>query len=168
MGSASIWLKDYGETYWIFPTSFQPFRTVLKSYKTVTLPEDDQLLLVGFLNSSLFYWFYHSISDCWHLGMWHLRNVPIGLEMMSHENRGMLALATEELMKRMVETRVERYDKRANGTIFEYRLQQCKQSIDKIDAILAAHFGLDAAQLEFLQKYDFRFRMGVSDLQEAD
>lgn len=168
MGNASIWLKDYGETYWLFPTSFQPFRTALKSYKTVTVPEDDQLLLVGFLNSSLFYWLYHSISDCWHLGMWHLKNAPIGLDLMSDENRGRLASAAEELMKRMVETRVERYDKRANGTIFEYRLQQCKPSIDKIDAILAAHFGLDAAQLEFLQKYDFRFRMGVSDVEEGE
>jgi hypothetical protein len=162
MGDATIWLKDYGETYWIFPTSFQPFRTTLKSYKTVAVSKDDQLLLVGFLNSSLFYWLYHAISDCWHLGKWHLRNAPIGLERMSAENKLMLVEATEELMNRMVSTRVERYDKRANGTIFEYRLQQCKASIDKIDAILASHFGLDESQLNFIQKYDFRFRMGLN------
>ncbi len=161
-GSSKVWMKDYGETYWIFPTSFQPFRTPLKSYKTVTLPEEDQLPFVGFLNSSLFYWFYHSISDCWHLGMWHLRNAPFGLERMSQGNRIQLAERTKELMLQMVATRIERYDKRANGTIYEYRLQKCKSIIDKIDAILADHFGLNSEELDFIRTYDQRYRMGPS------
>lgn len=37
----------------------------------------------------------------------------------------------------------------------------CKSIVDEIDAIIAKHFGLTAAELEYIVNYDIKYRLGA-------
>jgi hypothetical protein len=151
-----MYVKDYGESYWIFPFSFKPYLTLVKSYKQVyfsSAEERDLMFVSG--NSSLFYWYYTAISDCWHFGTWHLSNFP--LQSGAHESLIGLAL---QLKKDLIANRITRYDKRIGGDLYEYKVNKSKPILDEIDTLLAGHYGLSAEELDFIINYDIKYRMG--------
>lgn len=150
---AKLYLKDYGETYWVFPFNFDPCLTPVKSYKTLPFVQDLLGEIFVVLNSSLFYIFHTMISDCWHLGTWHLAEFPVSV--------GELKLAlSDKLSASMKENRIVRYDKRAGGNIYEYKIYKSKPIIDEIDKVLARHYGFTEEELDFIINYDIKYRMG--------
>jgi hypothetical protein len=48
-----------------------------------------------------------------------------------------------------------------------FKIQKSKPIIDKIDQIIARHFGLSDEELDFLLNYDIKYRMGA-DEDDAD
>ncbi len=151
-----LYVKDYGETYWIFPFSFKPYLTLVKSYKQIyfeTEQERDTVFVTA--NSSLYYWYYTAISDCWHFGQWHLTHFPISPQ----TDKGLLAMAPQ-LKKDLIANRIKRYDKRIGGDLYEYKVNQSKPILDEVDALLGTHYGLSAEELDFVINYDIKYRMG--------
>ena len=67
-------------------------------------------------------------------------------------------------------------DYRANSTITtryncEYQTfypAVSKPVIDRIDAVLAKHYGFTAEELDFIQNYDIKYRLGAGDGDEDD
>lgn len=53
-----------------------------------------------------------------------------------------------------------RYDKRAGGDIYEYKIYKSKPIIDEIDKLLASHYGFTEEELDFIINYDIKYRMG--------
>lgn len=158
---AAIWFKDYGETYWVFPTSFTPFRKPVKSFRTIaTASSADRDVLVAALNSTTFYWFYNAISDCWHLGAWHIKRFPIGLSEMSMGIKSQLRELKAALESSLIANRRERYDARVADTIYEYQVSRSKSVLDEIDCVLAKHYGFTEEELEFIINYDLKYRVG--------
>ena len=151
--SERLYFKDYGETYWVFPFNFDPCLTPVKSYKT--LPFDINVIdeVFSVLNSSTFYIFHTAISDCWHLGTWHLSEFPISIEDIQ------IPISTE-LANSMKDNRIIRFDKRAGGDIYEYKIFKSKPIIDEIDKVLAKHYGFTEEELDFIINYDIKYRMG--------
>lgn len=151
--NAQIYYKDYGETYWIFPFSFCPWLTPVKSYKEITVENVYLNKFFCITNSTLFYLFHTCISDCWHLGNWHFSQFPISI-------RTIMALKEEKLSESYINNRIIRYDKRANGNIYEYKVNKSKNIIDEIDKVLAKHYGFTEEELDFIINYDIKYRMG--------
>lgn len=151
----SIYIKDYGETYWVFPFTFSPYLTPIKSFKEIKISVTGVHSLFCFFNSTTHYFFYITISDCWHFGGWHLREFPINID---YENR--LTSLSLELESSFKSNRITRYDKRTSGKIYEYQVYKSKSIIDKIDAILAQHYGFTEEELDFIINYDIKYRMG--------
>ncbi|MEB2342945.1 MAG: Eco57I restriction-modification methylase domain-containing protein [Flavobacteriia bacterium] len=151
-----LYVKDYGETYWIFPFSFKPYLTLVKSYKQIFFEsEQDRDTVFLTANSSLFYWYYTAISDCWHFGPWHLSNYPISPQ----TDKALLTMAPQ-LKKDLIANRIKRFDKRIGGDLYEYKVNKSKPILDEIDALLAKHYGLSAEELDFVINYDIKYRMG--------
>lgn len=153
-GSGELYFKDYGETYWIFPYDFNPMLTPVKSFKVKNVDTAylDRIFMA--LNSSTFYIYYTEISDCWHFGMWHISEFPISISDLQKSN------LSEELSNSYKQNRIIRYDKRAGGDIYEYKVKKSKPIIDEIDKVLAKHYGFTDEELDFIINYDIKYRMG--------
>lgn len=151
--SSMLYMKDYGETYWVFPFNFNPCLTPLKSFKTLSFETKAIDNIFSVLNSSLFYIFHTTISDCWHLGTWHLAEFPISV-------CDLQIPLSKKLSSSMKTNRIVRYDKRAGGDIYEYKIYKSKPIIDEIDKLLASHYGFTEEELDFIINYDIKYRMG--------
>ena len=151
--SSLLYFKDYGETYWIFPFNFNPCLTPVKSFKYLMFDKNTINKVFVALNSSLFYIFYTIISDCWHLGLWHFSEFPVSID---EVNSSM----ANELSQSMKLNRIVRFDKRAGGDIYEYKIYKSKPIIDEIDKVLAKHYGFTEEELDFIINYDIKYRMG--------
>ena len=151
--TGTIYYKDYGETYWIFPFSFCPWLTPIKSYNEIRIQKTFLNKFFCITNSSLFYIYHTSISDCWHLGNWHFSQFPISVnEIDGFDN--------EDLSSSYQSNRITRFDKRAKGDIYEYKVNKSKPIIDEIDKVLAKHYGFTEEELDFIINYDIKYRMG--------
>ena len=148
-----LYLKDYGETYWVFPFNFYPCLTPVKSYKSISFDQDALDAIYISLNSSTFYIFYTILSDCWHLGMWHFSEFPISVASVDNT-------LSKKLSESVKKNRIVRYDKRAGGDIYEYKIYKSKPIIDEIDKVLAKHYGFTEEELDFIINYDIKYRMG--------
>lgn len=158
-----LFVKDYGETYWIFPFSFKPYLTPVKSYKELyfqTSVERDALFVAS--NSSLFYWFYTAVSDCWHFGKWHLTIFPF----VDGVSSSLVPLAAQ-LKNSLLDNRITRFDERINGNLYEYKVSRSKSILDEIDVLLSAHYGLSSEELDYIINYDIKYRMG-DELEGSD
>ena len=153
---SSLFLKDYGETYWVFPFKFLPYLTPLKSFKELKIDSNYIDSVFCALNSTIHYFFYSAISDCWHFGNWHLNEFPLDYQKLNFDFKA-LAIQIENSFKN---NRITRFDKRANGNIFEYKINKSKSLIDKIDRVLAQHYGFTEEELDFIINYDIKYRMG--------
>lgn len=152
--TGELYFKDYGETYWIFPYDFNPMLTPVKSFKVKKVDEAylDRMFMA--LNSSTFYIYYTEISDCWHFGTWHINEFPISISDLQKSN------LSEKLSNSYKQNRIIRYDKRAGGDIYEYKVKKSKPIIDEIDKVLAKHYGFNDEELDFIINYDIKYRMG--------
>ena len=148
-----LYFKDYGETYWIFPFNFCPWLTPVKSFDSIAFPQKELQKVFAITNSSLFYVFHTVISDCWHLGKWHFSQFPVSLSDLPE------ILVANDLKKSFKENRIIRFDKRADGNIYEYHVNKSKPIIDEIDKVLANHYGFTEEELDFIINYDIKYRM---------
>lgn len=148
-----LYYKDYGETYWIFPFNFIPYLTPVKSYKMVYCEGKYSNQVFQILNSSLFYVFCSTISDCWHFGNWHINEYPVSIKEVEHLEKDIISASYKK-------NRITRYDSRANGDIYEYYISKSKPIIDEIDKLLAKHYGFTEEELDFIINYDIKYRMG--------
>lgn len=149
----NIFTKDYGESYWIFPLNFTPWLTPVSSYKTIGVGEAYIDTVFAVLNSSLFYIYYITISDCWHFGKWHISQFPISI-------KDVPKLSSSKLKESYINNRIIRPDKRVKGNLYEYKISKSKAIIDEIDKVLAEHYGFTEEELDFIINYDIKYRMG--------
>jgi hypothetical protein len=155
-----MFIKDYGETYWIFPFSFTPYLNQVKSFKELYYVSIDNLkILTALFNSNLFYWFYTLISDCWHFGKWHIQQFGAASRQFT-SIKPQLIIYHDSLMNSYKKNRIIRFDSRISGNLYEYKVSISKPIIDEIDKILAKHYGFTEEELDFIINYDIKYRMG--------
>jgi len=125
----------------------------------------DQQVIIGLINSSLFYWWFVLLSNCRDFNLREIENFPIGLDVMSNEIKEKLALLTDKLM---LDLQKNAYRKtafyKATGKVEydEFYPRLSKPIIDKIDRVLAEHYGFTDEELDFIINYDIKYRMGDS------
>ena len=169
-GSNRFWYKRRW-SYFLFFVDFMPeiydaggLRREPSEFKTVDVVADlDRRVLLALLNSSLFYWYFTVFSDN--------RNVNVREIAAFRFNRPTPQVALElvaladELMRSLREnSELRTCTYRSVGTIRnQYFFQAATRPVlDRIDALLARHYGFSAAQLEFLMGYEHAFRARVA------
>jgi len=117
------------------------------------------------LNSSLFYWFVTVFSDCRHLNKREIEAFPVDLESLSTSTPGtQLAALAQDLMGQLkagAEFRQMRFS-HARLTVECLFPRKAKGPLDKIDRVLANHYGFTDEELDFIINYDIKYRMGQS------
>ena len=161
--------------YWIRAMDFVPYfwneqdgERVSTSVKTLHLATAlDAEAVVATLNSSLFYWWFVILSDCRSLTLREIRNFPIGLTTLAQMDASLkqrLSALTGELMadlKRHARRKETQYKATGRVVYDEFYPRHSKPIIDKIDRVLAAHYGFTAEALDFIINYDIKYRLGL-------
>ncbi len=125
--------------------------------------EADKDIILCTLNSNLFFWFFVAFSDCRNVNSREITSFPVGIR--EYDNNLVIKLSelAKELMKSFELNSIfqVRNDKRA-GTleIQSYQPRLSKPIIDKIDKVLAKHYGFTDEELDFIINYDIKYRMG--------
>jgi hypothetical protein len=116
--------------------------------------------VAALLNSSLFFVYFVAYSDCFHLSDTLVTSFPVPITIAADAT---LAALSGELMDSL-RTNAERKtidttdgDKISYDEFYGWK---SKPIIDKIDQVLARHYGLTPEELDFIINYDIKYRLG--------
>ena len=112
--------------------------------------------LHGILCSSIFFVWWVSHSDCYHLNKPEIFNFP----MLSDDGLNSTSHKLEVDMQAQSKRRVYNYKTTGRVEYDEFYLKLSKPIIDKIDRVLAEHYGFTDEELDFIINYDIKYRMG--------
>ena len=110
------------------------------------------------LNSSTYYLFFNAYSDGRHINPTDVYDYPF-----EFNSFGTDAIAElEKLSERLQNTMTEHTSHwRKSGLLIDsVNSKPCKPIIDKIDRVLAEHYGFTNEELDFIINYDIKYRMG--------
>ena len=102
------------------------------------------------INSSLFWWYWISVSDCWHVSK-DLNGFMMPIEV---NMTGATELA-QGLRQRLEETKVYVGTKQ---TQYEYKHRECLEEIRAIDDFINAAYGLTEAESSYIKNFAIRYR----------
>lgn len=140
--------------FWIKAFSFNPGS---KEYKCLFFDEKNRNFILCLLNSSLFFWFWNIISDCWHITLKELKYFKISENNINYDffNKKYLELEKElEKTKKYVKTKQVEY---------EYKHKLCKNIIDEIDNELAKTYNITQLEINYIKSYSFKYRMNLGN-----
>ena len=157
--------------YWVRAMDFAPYfwnerggEQLSTQVKTLNLAtKEDAAAIVATLNSSLFYWWFLLLSDCRHLNLREIESFPLGLERLDKSAKQKLSQLADELMgsfKRHSQRKETRYKATGKVVYDEFDQKPSKPIVDKIDRVLAEHYGFTDEELDFIINYDIKYRMG--------
>ena len=125
-------------------------------YSSVSTLSEKEIMAI--LNSTTFFWFWEVISDCWHLTKRELSGFFIDENNFSSNEKTNLSLLGQELENDLEKTKC------FVGTVqtdYEYYHKKSKNIIDKIDMILAKHYGFTEEELDYIINYDIKYQHGI-------
>ena len=158
--------------HWIRAHSFIPYfhserdgEKISTQLKLMTFERENYALAAtGVICSSLFYIWWVTNSDCYHLNKREINEFPINLLDMGIAEK--IAPIAERLMidiKEKSKRRVYVYETSGRVEYDEFYLKESKTIIDKIDRVLAQHYGFTDEELDFIINYDIKYRMGLGN-----
>jgi hypothetical protein len=115
------------------------------------------------MHSSLFFVYFTTFSDCFHLSDNLVRAFPVPKELVEDKK---IAELGKQLMEALQSTAERKTIQTRDGyriAYDEYYGWKAKAVIDHIDRRLGKHFGFDDEELDFIINYDIKFRMGQDD-----
>lgn len=155
-GSESVFLNRR-EAFWMKAYRKKIDDPEYKIFSFNTREEADYCYCL--INSSLFWWYWISTSDCWH--------VSKELNGFKAPFTGDYAICTElakALLSRLEETKVFVGTKQ---TDYEYKHKECIKEIHAIDDYINSLFGLTDEESKYIKGFAFRYRTsGGSDADE--
>jgi Eco57I restriction endonuclease. len=138
-----------------------------EDYKPYYLFEQsDTLIMVAVLNSNLFFWWWYTLFEGYHCGKHEIEAFPVNIGKMTAYSKETLILLSNKLMEdlRANSSSKEAYYKTTGKVVYEeLSPRKSKHIIDKIDRVLATHYGFTGEELDFIINYDIKYRMGLGD-----
>jgi hypothetical protein len=160
----SLFYHDSGESYWTKALNYEPKgirdgKEVRASHWfgiNVNPKYVDFVLCV--INSTLFYWFWLTISDCRDLTQNVLKQLPIPSD--SAFSSRILKELKETSTKLMNCYQKNSYyvEKRKGYKSLEFKVNRCKRGVNEIDRLVGQIYGLTDDEVEYLVKYDEEMR----------
>lgn len=146
----AVWL-NMRNCFWIKAFSHNPGS---KEYKRMMCAPEMTDFMRCLLNSSLFFFFWIAVSDCWHITSKELSLFRIPAD------TGDTALFRQlyaRLAARLEETKEYVGTKQ---TEYEYKHKYCKDVIDLIDDAVAPCYGLTPEERDYIKSFILKYRTG--------
>ena len=125
--------------------------------------ENSQRATISFLNSSLFFWFFITFSDCRNVNAREILNFPAGINTIDNDELNNIVQLSYKMLNnlKMNAIFIQRNDKRAGKIrIQSFQPRLSKPVIDEIDKAIYKHYGFTEEELDFIINYDIKYRMG--------
>lgn len=113
------------------------------------------------LNSSLFWWYWIAVSDCWHI----TRKELIGFTVPENNNFNKTNRLAKQLEDKLEETKKFVGTKQ---TDYEYKHKECVDEIHEIDDYINSLYGLTDDESLYIKNFAFRYRIGGGAEFESD
>lgn len=159
----------YGVQYWIKAMNMSAAEIDANARKSTGEKEMhfvrdvDSRIFTVILNSNLFYWYFVLFSDCRNLTRTVISRFPIDIEAISQVNKERLCDLSDELMNDYIANsnlKMANYSGTGEIVYREYSVRKSKKIIDRADYVLGEIYGLSMEEIEYIQNYDIRFRLG--------
>ena len=161
-----IYYHDSGESYWtkalnVVPKGIRDGEEVRASQwfelKINPIYADFVLCII---NSTLFYWFWLTISDCRHLTQKVIKQCPIPSKnaLSSADLKKMNDLSTK--LMTCYGNNSNHVEKRRGYKSLEFKVAPCKKIINEIDFLLGKMYGLTDDEINYIIKYDLEMKIG--------
>ena len=163
-----VFYRNTGGRYWKVFTNFPPafsLNGVAQSSSretTFALKSANHVMsAVGVLSSNLFWWWYTITSNLRDLNPSDWQKFPVDLSVL--DDITLQQLGSEYLADLQVNSIMES-SQRQTGSVTNqlFRVQESKPVIDKLDRVLAEHYGFTDEELDYIINYDIKYRMGRS------
>lgn len=121
--------------------------------------------------STLFFWYYISYSDCRNLNKREVITFPYRFSDASEKELSSLAALSKQILENLQENSIfleANYAKYGRLKMQTFKPKLSKPIADKIDMILAEHYGFTEEELDYIINYDIKYRMGLSDEDDED
>ncbi len=115
------------------------------------------------LNSNLFYWFWRSGGDGFHLTRSNIYSFPIEPDFLL--NAGLLEKVTAALTEVRDSCRTSKLNKGKVSYNVNYNL--APKVVSELDGVLAKYYDLSPAELDFILNYDIKYRLGAGEEDEG-
>ncbi|GHV41199.1 hypothetical protein FACS1894187_22770 [Synergistales bacterium] len=120
-----------------------------------------QTIAHAILNSSIYYLFFCSYTDTRHVNSGDVTGFPLNLVALEKSIGTELSSLSEELSECFS---MNTSKQRKSGLLIDsVDSKSCKPIIDRIDSLLAEHFGFSQEELDVVINYDIKYRMGGAD-----
>ena len=132
------------------------------NYQVFDIDEEYSSCVLCLLNSQLSYWYWIMCSDCYRF----TKTDAFNISMPPKSNLPLYAKLAELLLKSYEQNSILQKKKARNDQIvIEKQLFPAKSKpiIDKIDRVLAQHYGFTDEELDFIINYDIKYRMGLGN-----
>lgn len=136
------------ETFWMKAYRTRVDDPEYKVFRFPTAREADFCYCV--IHSSLFWWYWTCVSDCWHVS-----KTLNGFRMPHAPDMGPAPDLANALLKRLEATKVYVGTKQ---TQYEYKHRRCLDEIHAIDDFINSAYGLTASEGEYIKSFAIRYR----------
>jgi len=162
-----VFYRTTGGLYWKVFTNFAPkylcngIEGHSSRETSINISKDSYTSsIVAFLSSNLFWWWYTITSNLRDLNPSDINGVKFPDKLIEDEALQCLGNDYLEDLKRN-STMLTREQKGKGTTLTQsFKINKSKPLIDKIDKILANHYGFTEEELDFIINYDIKYRMG--------
>ena len=163
-----VYYRNSGGLYWKVFTDFPPAFKVNGKIGHSTRETSFSLVeremtksSIAILSSNLFWWWYTVTSDCRSLNPYDVQNFPVHESALNDPELIELGdLYLQDLQRNStMQVRIQKQTGRTETQSF--KIQKSKPIIDKIDRVLAKHYGFTDEELDFIINYDIKYRMGL-------
>ncbi len=124
--------------------------------------DDDRTasIVCALMNSSLFYLWFVTYSDGFHLSHALVQSFPVHTALCFNEQLLQLSDCLEEDIQRHAVSSTRNTKRGDRIEIEEYRMVCSKAMLDEIDCVLARQYGFTDEELEFIVSYNSKYRIG--------
>lgn len=146
-GTESVFLNRR-ETFWMKAYREYVADPEYKVFSYETAPEADYCYCL--INSSLFWWYWISVSDCWHVS-----KELNGFMAPDNPDDEIVTRLASQLRQRLEETKVY------VGTVqteYEYKHRKCLAEIHAIDDFINNLYGLTAEESDYIKGFALKYR----------
>jgi hypothetical protein len=132
-------------------------------YKRLVVPKGMGPAVLCLLTSSLYYWYWLTISDCYHVTKRDVNGLPLPSGIA--EDKTFVRLAAD-LLKDLDANATRRVRSRASGNEqveINFNVARSKNILDEIDVSLARHYGMRRDQTDLVISNDAKYRVRDDD-----
>lgn len=147
---AAFWIKAFLNPH--IGSEYKEFKCLDSNYKNFCM---------CLLNSSLFWWFWICISDCWHI----TRKELIAFKVPRKIEFDELNRLAQRLEERLEETKLYVGTKQ---TEYEYKHKKCTSVIHEIDDVINAMYGLSEEESLYIKNFSYSYRIGGGTENESN